>query len=159
MRGLFGGGRAVRHATLFMDREGGSAIVVPLHHNGEGGFLVEDEMPEVLRPFPDAQALGRALGSALERSRVKPEVSHRDRKRTDWPAFKASGARSVKQFEADFIRILVSGVNEANLVYQIEGFPDAEAELRVLATASPKPEDAFGDACLRVWKACRDRSV
>jgi len=150
---------AKKHSAVFIDRAGTCAIVVPMHYNGKGGFLFEDDRAHVFRPLPDAEALGTEIFAAMERSQIKPETSHRGAKLTDWPAFKASGARSVKRFEADFIRVHVAGANEANIIYQLEGLPEKDAELRILASSNPRPPDRLGERCLAVWRACRDRSI
>lgn len=147
-----------KRSSLFIDRAGTCAIVVPLHYNGRGGFLYESD-PVVLRPLPAPEELGLALNDAMNGSQVKPERSHRGAKLTDWPAYKASGARSVKRFEADFVAIHVSGANEENIIYLIEGYPEKNAELRVLASANPKPPAQLGERCIDVWRACCSRSL
>ncbi len=150
--------QAKKHAALYIDRAGEAAIVVTLHYNGPGGFLYEDETPTVTQPnAPDS--LGSAVQRALDASDIRPPTSHRDKKLTEWPAFKSSGRRSVRQFEADFIRLHISGANESNIIYQIEGWPEKDADLRVVASASSAPVGQLGERCLIVWRACRDRSV
>lgn len=149
---------AKRHAALYIDRVGKTAVVVTLHYGGKGGFLYEDSAPSVIERSEDPDSVGTAVLQALEKSEIRPLISHRDKKRTDWPAFQSSGCRSVRQFEADFIRIHIHGANEANLIYAIEGSPEKDAELRVVTSASPLPPAKLGERCLAVWRACRDRS-
>jgi len=156
---MFSRRKSKKHAALFIDRAGTCAIVVPMHYNGRGGVLFEDADALTLHPLPEPEPLGAAVFAATERSQVRPETSHGGWKLTDWPAFKASRARSVKQFEADFIRIHIAGANEANIIYQLEGLPEKDAELRVLASANPRLAHQLGDRCLAVWRACRDRLI
>jgi hypothetical protein len=70
-----------------------------------------------------------------------------------------SGKRSVHQFESGFIRLQISGANEANIIAMIEGFPEKDADLRVLSSANPAVPGVLGDSCLSVWRACRDRRL
>jgi hypothetical protein len=148
-----------RHATVYIDRERRMAIVVSVHRNGAGGVLVEDGEPRVLTISEDRAELGAALQEALKASTVRPAKNLRDLKRSEWPAYQSSGRKSVKAFEADFIRLDVSGANEANVTYVIEGSPEQECELRVRAAASAAPGLAkeLAEKCLLVWQACRDR--
>ena len=146
-----------RHAVVYMDRSGDTAIIVPLHYNGAGGFLFEDVEPIVIRTPNDPESLGTTIKRALMASAIRPESADRIGKLTDWPAFKSSRKKSVRQFESAFIRIDVSGMNEANLFYNIEGWPDKNAEVRVLASASAFRPEELGERCMRVWRACRDK--
>jgi hypothetical protein len=150
---------AQRHAALYIDRVGKTAIVVTLHYNGMGGFLYEDTAPSMIERSQDSKSVGTAVLTAFEKSEIRPPTTHRDQKLTDWPAFQSSGCRSVRQFEADFIRIHIYGANEANLIYAIEGSPEKDAELRVLTSAPSASPAKLGERCLAVWRACRDRSL
>lgn len=151
--------KAKRHAAIYIARDGSRAVIAPMNRNGRGGFLVEHDEVELLEPLPDAPELGEALSRALAASRVQRERSYADRRLRDWAAYRASGAKSAKRFEADFIRIHISGANEENIIYELEGWPEKDAELRVAATASSKPTLGLGEQCLAVWRACRDRTV
>jgi len=148
------------HAHVYISRTDETAIVVTLHFNGEGGLLFEDSSPVVLSPPFDAPVLGRKVSAALSRTQVRPAVSFAKDKLTDWPAFKASKAKSVRHFEQEYICILVAGANEANLVYIIDGSPEKDAELHVVANVSSgAPSTELGDLIRRVYSACRDRRV
>jgi len=148
------------HAHVYISRKDETAIVVTLHFNGEGGILFEDSSPVLLLPPFDALDLGRKLSAALSRTQVHSPVSFAKRKLTDWPAFRASKAKSVRHFEEEYIGILVAGANESNLVYIIDGSPEKDAELHVVANVSSSaPPTELGDLIRRVYSACRDRQV
>ena len=147
-----------QRCTVFINRSGQPAIVVAQHYNGRGGFLVEDEAPIVL-PEVGPPELGTTVIAALKATCVRPARNYRNRKLTDWPAFRSSGARSVRVFEEDFVRLQISGANSANIIYRIEGWPHKNARLRVIREVSMGSAAAIGDACLDVWRACRDRAV
>ena len=159
----FGTGIAVeyRHyARVFISRHDETAIIVALHYNGEGGLLYEDEHPVVLRGPLEATTLGHETKVALDKTEIRAPVSFADHKLKDWPAFKASRMRSGRQFERDFIYIRLSGANEVNLVYLIEGYPDKDAELTVLASiSSGVAAEELGELIILVYRACRDRRV
>jgi hypothetical protein len=150
-----------RHATVYIDRGGAKAIVVAQHYNGgPGGVLIEDDQPTVLGDLEDDLALSAAIEDALVRSQVRPERDLRSMGRSDWPAYKASRASSMRAFEASFIRLSISGANEANIIFEIEGMPVPDPvnhELHVVAYAGRSLD--MGRQCLRVWRACRDRSL
>jgi hypothetical protein len=144
-----------RHAALYIDRAGEAGIVVPLHYNGRQGPLVEDENPVVLRP-PGPVALSDAIGDAMGRSIIQKEIALRDSKLTEWPAFRASGSTSVRRFESEFIKLLISGANDANVTLIVEGWPEFGSELAI-STAISASSIELGERCLLVWRACRDR--
>jgi hypothetical protein len=145
------------HASVFVHREGTKAIVVTMHYNGSGGVLIEDDAPVVLTEPLDTPDLGAALTKALRATQVRRARNLRDRKLTEWPAFRASGVRSVRGFERDFIHLQARGANEANLIYIVEGSPSAD-DLAVSASIASHAEPLeVTSQCLRVWRACRDR--
>ena len=148
-----------QRCTVFINRSGEPAIVVAQHYNGPRGFLVEDESPIVLPEVDPPEALGTAVLAALRATSIRAARNYRNRKLTDWPAFRASGARSVRAFEQDFIRLHISGASSANIIYGIEGWPNKNARLRVTREVSTGSPAAMGEACIDVWRACRDRAV
>jgi len=72
------------------------------------------------------EALGQSVWEALLSFRsISEPVDLRSHKKTDWPAFRASGVRSVRQFEDSFVRV------------SIEAFPcTLRVEAYVLARAA-----------------------
>ncbi|KIC95940.1 hypothetical protein [Flavihumibacter solisilvae] len=79
----------------------------------------------------------------------------RQHKLTDWPAFKHSKAKSVRSFEADYIRISVTGVDENNHSFRIEGSPFKDSELSVTSIISAHTEPInLGDRVNKVINVC-----
>ena len=76
-------------------------------------------------------------------------------KLTDWPAFKASRLRSVKQFEASYLRLHVVAVNEAAIIFEASAFPPKESEIafRVTFTKGNSNEEV-GALLLRLITSC-----
>jgi hypothetical protein len=147
-----------RHAVVYFHRAGLRAIVVAQHYNGPGGVLVEDTNAVVLSAPEDDRVLTASLREALARSTVLTEVDLRSRTSADWPAYAASGERSARAFESEFIAVCVRGANDSNTVYCLEGFPEVHAELTVTSSVAAASDD-LGSRCLAVWRACRDRRI
>lgn len=88
--------KQVQHnAHVFISKVENKAIIVSLHFNGIGGFLVEDSEPVVLTSSIDPNTLGVTLLSALQKTSINQPGNFRNLKLTDWPAFKASKARKM----------------------------------------------------------------
>jgi hypothetical protein len=71
----------------------------------EKGLSVEADATAV-QPFnTEVDVVGQSVWEALLLFQVSPQLgSH---KRTDWPAFRVSGAKSVRAFEYEFVRVAV----------------------------------------------------
>ncbi len=96
---------------------------------------------ELVRPFVADEPLGNEqLGKlafdALLAFEAKIPPSLRDAKRRDWPAFRASGAKSVGQFEAESLGVSIETINTT---MRVEAFPlmTNEPNLAVRAYCSP----------------------
>jgi hypothetical protein len=149
--------RIRRHACVFISRDGGRTIVVTMHHN-QDGVLCEDQTPIVLES-PSDLVLGESAFAALKAtSRIVLDL--RNFKASDWPAYIASGERSIREFEKDFVAVHISAANEFNLIFEIEGFPENDAELRVTSVISNSATPAaLGQRIRRVFAAARDRKL
>ena len=147
----------IRYAAVYIDRQGKTAIMVTLHRNGRGGCLVEDEQPRVVAVTEYLEDFGKALLEVFLKSEVRAERNLQQAQSTNWPAFRASGLRTVRKFESEFIRLEVSGANPANMTCVIEGGPETNSELKVVTSVNPRLLAVFAEKCLLVWRACRDR--
>ena len=123
-----------KFARVFFEKSGVSAIVVTMHRN-QDGIWYEDNAPTILPQPVTAEALGRTVMNALDKT-GNWNANLRSAKLADWPSFKASGMRVVRQFEQSYIALTVKGANDANLVAIIEGEPEKDAELRVTTSVS-----------------------
>ena len=151
--------RFAKHARVFASRAGSTLLVVPQHYvGGPGALMIESPDVVVLERTDDHSPLANAILRALDSTRVLPDQNLRDKKRSDWPAYRASGCRSISKFEAEFIAVNVSGANESNHFVWIEGWPEKDAELSVRCS-SILESPGLGTACLRVIDACQSRQV
>jgi hypothetical protein len=108
----------------------------------------------VVEQWRSCEVLGAAAREVLARF-CRKDRNLSGSKLTDWPAFKASGLRSVKQFEASYLRIHVMAVNEAALIFEATAFPPKESEitLRVTFTKGNSSEEV-GALLLRLVTSC-----
>jgi len=140
-------------ATVYL-AEGRPAIVSALHYNSDGIYY-EQEAPLVL-PMATEDGLASALREALGRYSLREE-SLRGRKATEWPAYRASGMKSLRGFEDTYLRIQVRALNEAELIFEASAKPSGESDvgLSVLLDLYGADEEIrrllgrLSDACLR----------
>lgn len=84
--------------------------------------------------------LGTTICDHLLRFVPRSPNNMRDSKLTDWPTYRASGAKSVKSFQAHSWRILVVTMNTAVLVESRPSLSLHE-EIHVGGTANPSHDD------------------
>ena len=146
-------------AHAYIARDSSRAIVAAVHLNQVGIGCEEDDSLSVIDGPFDVEVLGVAVLIAA-RSARRIQRNLRDRKMSDWGALRASGARSGREFEADYIMIDVISANEANLIFELTGYPEPNAVLRVtshVSTTASKRE--IGEIVLKTFNACRDRRL
>ena len=145
-------------AHAYMARDSSKAIVAAVHLT-QDGIACEDDSPTVLDGPFDGEELGELVVKAA-RSAGHVERHLRDRKISDWGALRASGVRSGRAFEANYILIDLHSVNDANLVLELTGHPEKDAVLRVTSRiSSTAPNRMIGDLVLKTFTACSDRKV
>lgn len=146
-----------KFARVFISKSGTPAIVVGMHVDERDLWYEDDNTVILSHPFT-AGDLGNAV--AQEMRKTNRRATKLENKITEWPAFKASGLRSVRKFEESFIEISVQGVNAANLSAVITGSPEKDAILLVTSTISTGVITAeFGDRIFQVYKACVERHL
>lgn len=80
----------------------------------ESWLRYEQEDVEVLSFDVTDELLGESIKRSLKNFAEKNKYLTK-RNLTDWPAFKASKLKTVKEFEKKYSRISISGLNEANI--------------------------------------------
>lgn len=135
-----------QHAHVFITEDESKAIIVTLHFAEKGGVLIEHSEPAIITDPIETNRHGNAFLSALRKTSMKNSENLRNRKLTDWPAFRASKALSSRQFELNSIPLIVSGADDANLIYTIEGVPFKDAELHIISSVtSGIPANELGE--------------
>lgn len=84
-----------------------------------GGLIAEKPGGASVVALSDSNGLNQDIRSALKECKFRDGFDYTGRKRTEGPAFSASGFKMVKRFEAEFIHFGISGVNEKNLFYAV----------------------------------------
>ena len=112
------------------------------------GFYFEDD--EAWKG--DVSDLDRAARAAFEASCQRHKsAGHKDTKIADWPSFRASDSKSVRQFQTQYVRYDVRGANSANIVAIVTS-QDVVREISLTASCNPQASPALGDALMRLHK-------
>jgi hypothetical protein len=107
----------VRACNVYISRKRGQVMVASVFNHA--GLWVESPTP-VLESMNEPAVLGAQVKEQLAACVFEPEFNYRDRKKSEWPAYRASGHPSMSAFEKEFARYIVHGANEANLIWVAE---------------------------------------
>ena len=135
----------LRRAHLYL-AENRPAIIAPVHFNS-AGIYYEQENP-LMDESSDWSALCASLRLSIDRFSFR-EANLWDAKKTAWPAFRASGCRSVRQFEEIYLRIDVCSVNDAELFYNASCQPRGEKDITLQVSLNRYGEDEEIDRLLK----------
>lgn len=113
-------------------------IVAPLHFNS-AGIRYEQDDPIVV-DSSSWDAVVPHLRVSLARFSFR-EANLREQKLTDWPSYRASGKRSIRQFQNDYLCIRIIAMNEAELFYDAECRPRGESDITFHVTLNPYGRD------------------
>jgi hypothetical protein len=147
----------LKSAALYLPFEA-SVAVAAAHHSNETGPCYEHEDAIALSNWRDPVELAQAVREALARfSRKDRDLSHS--KKSEWPAFRASGCRSVKKFESSYQRIMIKALNHAELMYRASLEPPRAENLELAVLVNRHLSDAeFGSLILRLFDVSVQRS-
>jgi len=123
-------------AVLFFGRESHVALVAPMHVN-QDGIGYEQETVRVLAAGYSPTDLGEALKQALSTFSERPR-DLRLQKRSEWPAFQASGLSSIARFKREFLPVVVEYLNESGGVARAEASLSDEDDIRVCCSFNPR---------------------
>ncbi len=126
-----------------------STIVVPMHRNASG-ICFEQETLLVIAGDPAPMQLGEAFAEAFASfSVVSRDVSFS--KRSDWPAFKASGCPSIKAFETRYVSMSCASLNASNAIVRASMSHPSQDGIELAWHFNPSlAPDAIGDGLLRL---------
>lgn len=103
--------------NLYCHPNADQVIVVSVYNHG--GLMAEKPGGATTVKLTDSATLDSAIRTALDACEFETNFNYYGQKRSDWPAYQASGYKTIKRFEAEFIRLLVKGVNEKNHFYDV----------------------------------------
>ncbi|MBI3407960.1 MAG: hypothetical protein HY040_06345 [Planctomycetes bacterium] len=144
--------------NVYCRPESNQAIVAAVFNHG--GMTAEKPGDTSVVAFSDSEALKRTIKAALDRCEYEENCNYLGSKRTDWPAFQASGYKTVKRFEADFIRLDIRGVNEKNFFYEATSpdFGDFGLHLKLIVNANTAEYGEAVQYLVSKYLACTARS-
>jgi hypothetical protein len=143
----------LRGACVYFPEANTAAIVAALHFNA-AGILFEQDEPATVDDWRNSDSLASAVRSALVQFGPR-ERNLRDAKKTDWPSYRISHCRSVRQFEASYIRVFICAVNTAELFYDASAAPRGESDLSFHVTLPRNgPNDDFSRLLYKLVHAC-----
>lgn len=111
--------------SVFLHRESERCVIATKFQTPEryGLYFESDDAVTVTDSTP-GDAFGEAVRDAFIASHRRANDSLGERKSVkDWPALKASKAKSKAQFDREWICITVQGANEANIIVRMETDP------------------------------------
>ena len=140
----------IRGVHLYFSAE--TVIVAALHQNPDGIYF-EQPTPTVI----PARATREELGTAFRRAFEGFSVQNRDlrnAKAADWPAFRASGARSAKEFRNAFMAVQCYGLHSSNAVVRAATRHPAHEDIELSVSFNPRLEpEAVGGKLLQLVRA------
>lgn len=130
----------------------GGIIAAAVHRN-LAGIYYEQAAPVRMEGTPTAAQLGDAFRSAFDRFSIR-DLNLRDAKKSDWPAFQASGMRSMKQFERGYRLMSCYGLDASNAVVRAAiAHPDGGGVELSVSFNPHLPAESIGDELMRLAKA------
>jgi hypothetical protein len=123
-----------RACNVYCQPDADQVIVAAVYNHG--GLMAEMPGGARIVKFSDSPKLHEAVRAALEACEYQKNFNYSDQKKSDWPAYQASGYKTIKRFEAEFIRLLVKGVNEKNFFYDVTTPEFGELGLHLTVTVN-----------------------
>jgi hypothetical protein len=151
LRALFGQTRSAARAVHIYVSE--PSVIVAAMHMNLAGIYYEQPEPIVVEGMPSAGQLGTAFREAFDRFSVK-DADLRDSKRSEWPSFRASRLRSVKEFESQYRPMRCYGVNSSNALVRATIEHPSRPEIELATSFNPcLPSETLGESLLRLLEA------
>jgi hypothetical protein len=146
----------LRQAHIYLPTERKLAVVVPVYQAQGGGFVCEQEICTTIEEWRDAEKLALALKAALKQFTAKHCDLRTRGKAADWPAFRASGCKTINEFESTYVCIVVRAFNSAELYYDAYAKPENERDVEIHVTLNPFNLDIeTGRKLLKIFDSCQ----
>jgi hypothetical protein len=141
-----------KSVTVYISESKGQIIIAPKYVNKAGISYEQDICTLMQYPINDV-LLGAETLRNFNLFCLK-DKNLRDQKLTDWPAFKYSKLKTVKQFEAVFSRISIDGLNEANISISIEACfaNDNDLIIKSITSANEANNENIGKQIMKVYR-------
>ena len=140
----------IRGVNLYFSPE--SVIVAAMHQN-LAGIYYEQSAPVVIQGIYTAAQLGRAFRDAFDSFSIK-DADLRESKNSEWPAFKVSGLRSVKEFERQYRPISSYGINTSNAIVRASVAHPVRPNIELSVSFNPlMAHEQIGDSLMQLFQA------
>ena len=144
----------LRQAHIFLPNEDRPAILVPLYHTGDG-WIVEQSHPTLLSEWREPVALAQGVRSVLQQFALKRMQIRGGGSARKSSTFRASGCRTLRDFESTYLRITVCAQGESELHFDAYTRPHYEDEIELRTTLDLCGLDVeIGRKLLRLFNAC-----
>ncbi len=111
----------VNQCSVFISRNSKEAIIVSSYYflgayieKDDGAIKIAFDHPDEIGPIIESKFFDCEY---MDEDDYPPEW--KNNKESDWPAYKASKAKSMKQFKRDYVRYSLRGANEANIIIAV----------------------------------------
>jgi len=118
--------------VIYLCSELNKILIAPQYIDESWIKFEQDEIEQL-----EFNCTNELLGESIKRNFDKfasKNMNNIKRKQKNWPAFKESGLKSIKEFEKKYYRISVNGANESNIIMVFEA--DMKSENKINLTSS-----------------------
>ena len=138
--------------TAYLSQEYDKILLAPFFVDESWVHYEQNEI-EVLKFDVSDQILGESIKHNLNLfAENNDDLTKRNK--SDWPAFKASKLKTIKEFESKFSRISISGLNEANLILAFDAETKSKDEIDLRTTISAYADsNELGNRLRKLHKA------
>lgn len=144
--------------AAYLSKEYNQILVAP-YYVDESCLRYEQEEIDVFSYDVDNNTLGDSIKGNLNKFKAKNQDSGTKNKK-DWPAFKASKLKTIKEFESKFQRIAISGLNEANIILAFDAETDSKDEIHLRTTISAYADnETLAERLRKLHKAQLDKKI
>lgn len=137
------------YTALYYLPDTGMMIFAPTNVN-EAGIYYEQDNASILEPPLDSVELGRRARVSLTSFDCKPQ-DLRNRKASDWAAYRVSRVKSIRAFENAAIRVTIETINTT---LRIEAWPTHNGTIFVGGCVSPSAEHSEMGALIKHVVTC-----
>ena len=138
--------------TVYLSKEYQSILIVPMHVDKSWVHYEQEEIQNI-KFEASFEEIGQSLKNSLNKFCEK-ETNFTYRNKKDWPAFKASKLKTIKEFETKYSRISISGLNESNLILAFDASTTSKDDINLRTTISAHADNSdLGNRLLKIHKA------
>jgi hypothetical protein len=145
--------KIIKSVTVYLSEKHSQIIIAPVSKEPKAGYRYEQKDCEVI----DFNSSSEILGKTIKRNFNKFNIEEKKggiRKKSDWPAFKASKEKSMRGFEEKYRRISIRGLTDRNYTLRIETVLNLPIEIELTSTISAKCEPSeLGNRILKMYRS------